>query len=81
MLRCAERIVDLTKRENPFALAELAKIQHELGRHDAAIESQSHAAELIKFDPEDEFATLLEYYRRIKEAASTPAASAPASAP
>ena len=51
-----------------------------LGHHDPAIESESKAADLIKFDSEDEYPNRLDYYRRIKEAAAG-TTSAPASRP
>lgn len=85
MRRCAERLVELTDRKDPFAWSMLARVLHELGLHDDAIAAQSLAADYIKWDPEKSFAAMLDYYRRVKraagEAASRPTGSRPASRP
>jgi tetratricopeptide (TPR) repeat protein len=89
MVRCAQRMVDLSGGSDPFALAELARVRFELGQLDAAIAAQEKAVELIRVDLDGEMAQTLAYYQRVKQAAAAhaaaeaaaPPASAPASAP
>ena len=81
-LRCARRLVDLTRRQDPFALHELARVEHEVGHVSEAVRAMERACELIAVDAEGEFKERLEYLRKVHSAGATLVpASRPADAP